>query len=239
MFHKSIIMKNLELFKHCPSTDDNHNFGYMRYLNDMYILYKTCEYFQPKNILEIGFFMGQSFGLMCEACPNSNLTAVDINFNTSAFDACIQNQSKITLIKQDSKNINFPSESFDFVMVDGDHSYEYASNDIRKAFACITQTGILAVDDFFVEGVYNAICNEIISKTDWEPFLWSDNVLYFHHPSHNAGEFLDTDLHQCPEFVKLHTMNIEIGESRFDVLKSFIRYESISDFIRITKEYNI
>lgn len=221
--------------------DDDNNFGYMRYLNDMYILHKVCEYFQPCNVLEIGFFMGQTFGIIYEACPTTtHLTSVDINYkHKGTFDKLFPDQNRMTFVHQDSKDISFDPNSFDFVMVDGDHSYEYASNDIEKAFQCIQQNGILAVDDWIMEGVEKAIITQIINKTDWVPFLYADSVLYFHHPSHDASYFLDEWLHQCREFVKLHNITLKLGNSEFTVLKSFIRYESINDFLSILKQYNI
>jgi len=221
--------------------DDDHNFGYMRYLNDMYMIHKVCEYFQPTNVLEIGFFMGQTFGIMYEACPETTqFTSVDNNYKYRAtFDTLFPDQSRMTFVYQDSKLIHFDADTFNFVMVDGDHSYEYASNDIDKAFECIQENGILAVDDWHMEGVEKAIITNIINKTEWVPFLYADAVLYFHHPSHDASEFLDTWLHQCREFVKLHNITLRLGDKEFTVLKSFIRYESINDFINILKQYNL
>ena len=75
--YQSQVLANLENFRVA-----NTSSGLMRERIDMFLLWKTVEYFCPKNLLEIGFFAGQSTGIITESAgPDSMLTSVDIDFS--------------------------------------------------------------------------------------------------------------------------------------------------------------
>jgi ubiquinone/menaquinone biosynthesis C-methylase UbiE len=208
----------------------------------MFLLHKVCEYFEPKEILEIGFFHGQSFGIVVDACPDdAKFTAVDISFEgKKTFDLFFENQTNMEFILTDSKNLSINNRKYDFIMVDGDHSYEYASNDISKALSLINEQGILCVDDFNMEGVWQSIREQLNGQTDWVPFLMGTQSMFFHHRSHSADYFLDHWLQKIgKDLVKHFNFNINIDQETYDILHSWVRYENIDDLIERLKKYDL
>jgi len=170
--------------------------GLMRLANDNFLIWKICEYFQPKSILEIGFFAGQTFGLILEAAPHcQKLVSVDIDYvHRPIFQQVFQDEPRIQqieFIETDSKNLKLEG-TFDFIHIDGDHSYEYALNDLNKSLTWAHEDTILCMDDYSTTaGVMQVVKEELLGKNDFVPFLSGDQEMFFHHRSHSADHFLD------------------------------------------------
>jgi hypothetical protein len=74
--HQSTVLQNLSLFQTMKTRS-----GLMRDHESMYVLWKTVEYFCPKSVLEIGFYKGQTLGLVSEVCsPTTRILSVDKNY---------------------------------------------------------------------------------------------------------------------------------------------------------------
>lgn len=215
--------------------------GLMRCLSDTFLIHKVCEYFQPKRALEIGFGGGQTFGTIAEACSNVAMTAVDKNFRCKdTFDDIFSDQSDMEFLEIDSKLVDLPKNYFDFIMVDGDHSYEYAFNDINIALESSTDNGIVCVDDYFMEGVWQAITETLNGQKDWVPFLMGQQSMFFHHRKHQADDFLDRWIgKKGRDIVKLYNLSINIAGIPHLVLNCWLRYENTQDLIAAMKQYDL
>ena len=205
-FYQSQVLDNLNHFR-VASTPT----GLMRERVDMFLLWKTIEYFQPKNLLEIGVFAGQSTGLMLESSgPDADITAVDIIFNQKHVFEKIFPNNNINFIEIDSRQLQLdPHSKYDFILIDGKHNYEYVLNDFHKCFPCVTETTIICMDDYYLPGVECVIREELSGQHNFVPFMVGDQSMFFHHISHSADDFLDQWIQdRSKNFI--HFKNIEM-----------------------------
>jgi predicted O-methyltransferase YrrM len=93
----------------------------MRERVDMFLLWKTIEYFRPKKLLEIGFFAGQSMGIMLESAgPDAEITSVDKDFSKKHVFEHIFPNNNINFIEIDSRQLQLdPQTKYDFISIDG------------------------------------------------------------------------------------------------------------------------
>ncbi len=234
-FHQSKILNNLSTFQ----TNVTHN-NIMRDHESMYLLWKTIKYYQPKSILEIGFYKGQSLGLMIEAAPMANVVSVDINYQYIKDFQTMFPSNNVEFIHTDSKNLSL-NQKFDFVSIDGDHSYSGIVNDIEKCLPLLHENSILIVDDYkFFNGVSQAVAEKLLGQNNFVPFMCSEQQMFFHHHTHSADNFLD----QCitasgADFIEFQNINyygytvlqgqifIEAIANNVEIFKSMIEYYDI------------
>ena len=188
--HNSKTLANIEAFAVA-----NTPTKLMRVSTDMFLLWKMCEYFKPSTVLEIGFYAGQSLGIMMEASgPTTQIVSVDIDygykfiFDQVFIDDC--STKNITFVNIDSKNLLLDRQ-FDLIHIDGDHSYEFVKNDIQKCLPMLHKSSILCIDDYQRNSVMQAIEETLQGQYDFVPFLAGDQEIFFHHKSHSADQFLD------------------------------------------------
>lgn len=182
LFHTSKTLKNFSQFT-MPT----------RTLLDLFLINKTCEYFSPTTVTEIGFCQGLTLGVLVESCSrHTKFYSIDTNFDQrSTFDSIFQDKlDKIQFINEDSLTVNFATS--DLILVDGAHDYKHVKNDIEKSLMHIGNSGILIIDDALhgFPGVTKAV-EEYAIKKGWIPFMAGDQTLWLHHNSHTADEFLD------------------------------------------------
>jgi hypothetical protein len=161
---------------------------------DLFLLYQTCRYFQPKKILEIGFSEGRSLSAMIQACDSSSeFVSIDITFeNDKIFKNLHPNDlERINFVQTDSKKFNYTG-TFDLVLVDGCHEYDYAYADICNS-STILQNGIMIVDDYTDKfpGVIKAVDEFLYKNKNWSPFMKGDSIIWLHQTNHDANFFLD------------------------------------------------
>jgi len=72
------------------------------------------------------------------------------------------NSGVVRVHRGKSENIlpGFPESHFDWVYVDGDHSFIGVSNDLWLAERCVKPGGLLAGDDYFNKGWWGMVCVE-------------------------------------------------------------------------------
>jgi hypothetical protein len=135
-------------------------------------------------VAEVGVQTGRFSQSILNICHPSKLHLLDLNLAgygiPEKFHAEIS-AGIVHLHPGDSSSIlqTFPDEYFDFIYIDGDHSYEGVKRDIEAAKSKINNQGILIFNDYTfwspVEcmkyGVIQAV-NELCLAEDWE-------VLYF------------------------------------------------------------
>jgi predicted O-methyltransferase YrrM len=124
---------------------------------------------EPETALEIGCFRGQ--GTLMLAKYFSNITCVDpwddeyvkerpgFSFAPSSqwvgqYEKFSANTAsiaeKLTICRGKSKDVlpTMPSESFDFIFVDGDHSHDAVAIDAAESFRLVKNGGIILFDDY-------------------------------------------------------------------------------------------
>jgi hypothetical protein len=187
-FYQSQVLGNLDHFKVAPTST-----GLMRDRVDMFLLWKTIEYFHPKKLLEIGFFAGQSTGIMLESAdPDAEITAVDITFCQKHIFENIFPNTNINFIEIDSQQLQLdPYVNYDFILIDGNHDYEYVLKDFSNCFPHMNKNTILFMDDYYLPGVEQVICEKLLGQHDFVPFMVGDQSMCFHHVGHSADDFLD------------------------------------------------
>jgi predicted O-methyltransferase YrrM len=163
----------------------------MRSTVDGYVYYKLITEFNFKNFLEIGFFEGQTAGLLAElSTTDAKITCIDPNPNTDIFNQTMSDQlEKITLLQIPSQQFNF-SQVYDFIIVDGDKSYNMVSQDISNSLKSIDPAGLLLINEYQQHDVVQAL-HDCIDGTDWVPIIRTNQSLIFHHCSQDRSDFLD------------------------------------------------
>ena len=129
---------------------------------------------------------------------------------------------------------------YDFILIDGDHSYKPALDDILKCLPRLTTKGILAIDDYKMPGVASAIQDLYNLKTDWVPFLKSEQTEFWHHRSCDRGNFLDS-LFTDPisKFIFVKNINDHQGTVICSAKTLGIFTDQIEFFDLVLKHYNI
>lgn len=165
----------------------------MRSIIDMFLIWKTVEYFKPTTLLEIGSYAGQTLGIMLESAESdAKLTSVDINFSRLKIFQHLFPHNKIEFIKTDSLDLNL-DRKFDFIHIDGNHDAPWVENDVIKSLKMSHQNTIISVDDC-EKGwldVARVVKNYLCGQNDFVPFLMGESSVFFHHVSHSSEEFLD------------------------------------------------
>jgi len=198
----------------------------MRYVNDIFLMHMVCQEFTPKKVLEIGFFQGQTLGTLIDACHNdTQFVSVDQDFKfRDQFQSLYTvEQQRITWICQDSASVEY-NGLFDLILIDGNHSYNAALQDLENVFKVSHLNTIIVLDDYYWEsqcdrGVKGVIQDHLLGQKDWVPFLMGDQTMFFHHISHPCDEFLD---YRIQEFSKnfIYFENVQYND--YTVLKSTI-----------------
>lgn len=154
------------------------------------------KYFPNGTFCELGVFAGDNLKKMLLECNPKMLYGIDVfedvgkvtvtdNVQQSTYDNYYadlldfeEHHSNLKLVKGYTYNAvsQFQDNSFDFLYIDADHSYEGVSTDLNDWFCKVKENGIIAGHDYFnwtsayKFGVVEAV-NEFISK---------HNVQYFH-----------------------------------------------------------
>jgi predicted O-methyltransferase YrrM len=187
--HNSTVLNNLSKFQCNHGAKEN----LMRDREGVFITWKTVEYFQPKSILEIGFGCGETLGILFEAAGDNcqRIVSNDIDYKNQKeqFHTLFPN-NQIEFIETASKNLKL-NETFDFILIDGDHRYESVVNDINVCLPLLHKNSILCLDDYYFESVDCAVQNTLINNSDFVPFLSTTQQIFFHHETHSVEDFLD------------------------------------------------
>lgn len=176
----------------------------------MYLIWKTTEYFQPRSVLEIGSFAGQTLGLLYEASnSNSYIHSIDINLSRLVVFQNLFPDNNVTFSKIDSMLFE-PAGRYDLIHVDGDHDYEHAYNDIHKSLSMVQDNSIIIVDDYEKSwlGVPNAIEDLLLGQHGFVPFMVGDASAFFHRETHDAEHFLDEWIQdRAQNFMHFHNID--------------------------------
>jgi hypothetical protein len=148
---------------------------------------------KPKNLIEIGFNIGHSASLICEKIKNlkkENLEYKNIETNFYIFDICICNATKpnfqflkkyyeeflnLYLIEGSSLETVKPFlESknilFDFIEIDGCHTYECVLEDIKNTINFLSSKGVVYIDDYKSKVFPIKEVDDGVDNFEWQNF---------------------------------------------------------------------
>ena len=164
----------------------------MRSTVDAIAYWRLLTKFKFTSFLEIGVYQGLTTGLFFEANNNATVVAIDPVNQLDLFYKNYANfQNQFTFINQKSQDVELGTNTYDFILIDGNHSYYCAKNDIFKCLPLLTNSSILAIDDYKMPGVAQAIQDLYNTTSDWVPFLQAEQTQFWHHRSCDRGEFID------------------------------------------------
>jgi len=135
---------------------------------------------------EVGTYRGEFARHILAACDPAELHLIDID--VSLLDPAVANDRRISIHRGRSHDMlaKFPDEYFDWIYIDGDHSYEAASGDARIAASRVKSGGYLVFNDFAhadpylgAYGVHRAVVEFAVTRR-WKFAWWAyePNGLY-------------------------------------------------------------
>ena len=124
---------------------------------DWLFLDNFLENLQPNSSLEIGVDKGLTFSLLHKYSHHSLGIEIYENSYPKEWNILFQDSKKLT--EKDLGKDMF----FDFIHIDGDHSYESAINDLTKCQPHINDETIICVDDYQSKDVIDAV-NTFLKK---------------------------------------------------------------------------
>ena len=197
------------------------------YPERMYTLQDLVYQTKPKNIIEIGFNEGHSMKLICDALlklksddPDFNQEPIKIFiFDDCRYENVVYNHTiladhyrkfniHLNLIPGNSLEVvprvlDTVNTKFDFIEIDGCHSYECVSGDMNNVINFVNDNGIIYFDDYKSTKDPTKGVDLAIDSFDWKGFntYYIDGVFWAHktknkmennkeqvnHPSHYGG----------------------------------------------------
>ena len=99
-------------------------------------------------VAEVGTYRGAFVRHILSSCEPAELHLIDLDF--SLLDAAVANDARVTTHWGLSHEMlaQFPDDHFDWIYIDGDHSYEAVGGDARVAAAKVKPGGYLVFNDF-------------------------------------------------------------------------------------------
>jgi len=128
-------------------------------------------------VAEVGTYRGEFARHILAACDPTELHLIDIDF--SVLDPAVAANARVTMHQGLSHQLlaQFPENHFDWIYIDGDHSYEGASSDARIAATKVKPGGHLVFNDFAhadpylgAYGVHRAVVEFAVTR-GWK-FVW-------------------------------------------------------------------
>lgn len=129
------------------------------------ILYYVAKKMQPKNYLEIGVWMGRSMALVLKASPETQGYGIDTWASYASRENATPEKLRVVFESLDIVKLpiffsgssidilpllwmdNKRPQLFDVILVDGDHNYETAQQDLEFCFPHLAEGGILVFHD--------------------------------------------------------------------------------------------
>ena len=128
-------------------------------------------------VAEVGTYRGAFARHILSACGPAELHLIDIDF--SLLDPALAADTRVATHKGLSQRTlaQFPDDHFDWIYIDGDHSYEGASGDACAAATKVKPGGYLVFNDFAhadpylgAYGVHRAVVEFAVTR-GWK-FAW-------------------------------------------------------------------
>lgn len=162
----------------CPKDQKSLN-RYEQYKGYYAVKHAIAREVAPKRILEIGVRAGYSALAFMTACPKAEYVGVDAETGKHGGEGgpwmwwakTLLKGFNVNLYKLDSQQLDALPEhlgNFDFVHVDGDHSFEGALHDMELCWPKVNVGGAMLVDDYdYLWPVHEAIEEFRKRVDDW------------------------------------------------------------------------
>ncbi len=165
-----------------PSFDGMQNLTRIKFLYQSILQFATCK---SGLALEIGVFKAGSTVFIAKACIKRGITqiygvdlftgALSSGITGDTFDAAKNRIHKyhlernVSLIRSDSLKCPW-NKKIDVLHLDGDHSYEYVTGELKKYTPFLTDGGIIIFDDYdhTHEGVTRAVHEFLLEREDFD-----------------------------------------------------------------------
>jgi len=137
-------------------------------------------------VAEVGTYRGQFARHILGSCDPAELHLIDLDF--SPLDPELAADARVTMHRglSHERLARFPDDHFDWIYVDGDHSYGGASRDAQIAASKVKPGGHLVFNDFAhadpylgAYGVHRAVVEFAVTR-GWKFVWWAyePNALY-------------------------------------------------------------
>jgi hypothetical protein len=203
----------------------------MRGFVDALLLWKLLQAFPKKNCLEIGSYQGLTTGLFFDSMPGCRVTSVDIIDHMDLFR---KNYGHVSgqhhFILKSSTDVKL-KENYDLILVDGNHSYEYAWADLQLSLQHLNQDALLLIDDYNFPGVAAAIKNLYKLNSDWVPFMQGIQLQVWHHASQTRDAFLDDLLYNSP--IKNFLLIQNINDNYSNTILEAKSIQAVTDYYQV------
>lgn len=142
-------------------------------------IFKLIKNYKPKKLIEIGFATGISACYMlCAMTPGDKLYSID------PFQKILWDRFGLINVKEVEKELDLPkntshwipefsgnyfkktNDKYDFMLIDGDHSFEGTMIDLEGSLKILNKGGILAIDDVLHKNVKDALFQFMKSHND-------------------------------------------------------------------------
>ena len=171
------------------SSQLNHGVASLR-LDEAAFLYGLVRGLGPARIVEIGRFKGGSTFIAASAMASGStivsydlhiplrddLQGPDLDRELEAALGRYHLGENVRLVVGDSRTVDLPEPGVDLLFVDGDHSYEGASADLRRWSPLVRAGGHLVLHDAVDTGGYGNVypgiaraVDELVATGDFEP----------------------------------------------------------------------
>lgn len=231
-----MIFQQSKFWQNYTKFDKIVNNSSMRCTLDAIIYWKLFQHFNFKNILEIGVYQGLTSGLMLEF-SDAVLVGVDPTLRLDVFNTVFdQYTNRAKFISCTSQEFE-TNETFDFILIDGDHAVDAAYNDLVKFTPLLAQSGVLAIDDYKLVLVPKTIIK--LKSLGLQPFLQLEQTEFWHYPDQDRAEFLDNLLiDQVSKFIFLYNINLHGHTTlKAKTLEAFT--DNIDLFNKVLEIYNV
>lgn len=126
------------------------------FTSEAQFIYALIKTFKPKSILEIGNWIGSTSNHIIKACSsyNGNVSLVDIAENID-YSNFIKYANTERILNDSIAFLETTDKKFDFIVQDGDHSYEYVKKELQllmkknDKFICVAHDWF-AVSEIFI-----------------------------------------------------------------------------------------
>ena len=167
---KSKYFKNLLLYKVLLLRNKVRTVHSAISIKEGMMMYKIIKQYKPKKLIEIGFACGISACYMLYAItPGDKIYSVDpfqkiqwdrfglINTNKIVHELNLPSNTHHWIPKYSYDYFNSTNDKYDFMLIDGDHSYEGTIIDLNGSLKILNKKGILAIDDILHDVVGQAV----------------------------------------------------------------------------------
>lgn len=149
-------------------------------------------YKEPLDILEIGRYVGTSFGFFRYLLPKSYIMSLDIQHNPKAdnmaksiYENFKNVVGKYDFITDDSLNLlkYTNKKKFDLILIDGGHSCNIAKRDLELSCQTIKDHGIILFDDMDHPAGCGRAFDEFLAKKDFCSLKFNATTDFNHSPN--------------------------------------------------------